>query len=449
MAIASPNPLLEAAVESIEVEAFAEKIPDLVYHGTTTYSLFKQKAHTQKVSNETSAGGTARPSFRIPFRVQAGAAIAQGTGNGDSLYRGSGSQWAAFAVSPVFVYNVCEITWLAQQSTDGKEKGLFEVKAQEMKNSLDTAMQGLEALCNADGSGMLDQIPTTATVNNNTGTGQSTSSIVGMNIAAAFVDQQNVTVYPTETSASPRGSFTISYVDPVSQTIYSAGALPAGTTTGDIIVVLGATGAAGSSVYGKDYWINNGNVGTIAGINKALFPGRFSTPTINFAGAGSIVNSTAQRIESIRLRALGDEYDENKDGFWYTNPMQGVALSMNYYNPGYTRLDEGGDREVPDTAKMHMQKTWGGREVVYSSTAEPSRMDLIVPSTWYFGELFPTRLHEWTPGNPIAAVPTNDGTGATTYFDSQMFGYERGFNLICQNPKEQFYLQGLPIPQDA
>ena len=116
------------AVESIEVEAFAEKIPDLVFHGTTTYSLFKQKAHTVKVSNETAAGGTARPSFRVPFRVQAGAAVAQGTGNADSLYRGSGSQWAAFAVSPVFVYNVCEISWLAQQSTDGKEKGLFEVE---------------------------------------------------------------------------------------------------------------------------------------------------------------------------------------------------------------------------------------------------------------------------------------------------------------------------------
>src|ERR1700746_3501714 len=104
MAIAGPNPLAEAAVESIEIEAFAEKIPDLVYHGTTTYSLFKQRAHTVKVSNTTAAGGTTRPSFRIPFRVQAGAALAQGTGNADSLFRGTGSQWAAFAVSPVFVY---------------------------------------------------------------------------------------------------------------------------------------------------------------------------------------------------------------------------------------------------------------------------------------------------------------------------------------------------------
>ena len=153
------------------------------------------------------------------------------------------------------------------------------------------------------------------------------------------------------------------------------------------------------------------------------------------------------------MRALGDEYDENEEAFWYANPVQGVALSGNFYNPGYTRLDEGGDR-VPDTAKKYMQKTWAGREVVWSSTAEQTRMDLIVPSTWYFGELFPTRLHEWTPGNPIAAVPTNDGSGAanaigTTYYDSQMFAYERAFNLICQDPKRQFYLQNLPVPSEA
>jgi len=42
---------------------------------------------------------------------------------------------------------------LAQASTDSKQKGLFAVKAQEMKNSLDAAMQGIEGLINSDGSG--------------------------------------------------------------------------------------------------------------------------------------------------------------------------------------------------------------------------------------------------------------------------------------------------------
>jgi hypothetical protein len=125
----------------------------LVFHGTTAYSLFKAEATKIPVSNQSNAGGTQRPSFRVPFRVQAGAGISQGTGNADSMGRGTGSQWASFALAPVYLFNVCEISWLAQASTDSKQKGLFAVKAQEMKNSLDSAMQGIEGLINSDGTG--------------------------------------------------------------------------------------------------------------------------------------------------------------------------------------------------------------------------------------------------------------------------------------------------------
>src|ERR1700675_649207 len=189
--------LLEAAVEAVELDAFAKEIPDLVFHGTTAYSLFKAEATNIPVSNQTSAGGATRPSFRVPFRVQSGAAISQGTGNADSMGRGTGSQWASFALAPVYLFNVCEISWLAQASTDSKQKGLFAVKAQEMKNSLDQAMQGIEGLINSDGSGMIDQIPTTAVVTLNGGVGAQVASIVGMNVAVAFTDQQVVRFYST------------------------------------------------------------------------------------------------------------------------------------------------------------------------------------------------------------------------------------------------------------
>ena len=319
---------------------------------------------------------------------------------------------------------------------------------EEMDKSLLAFENGYEGLLNRDGSGTIDQIPSTATITTG-GSGATTSVIAGLNNAASFTDQQQVLFFASVGGAQ-RGSTsaTISFVDPVTQTLNFSTALPSGVTQGDIIVILGGTGAAGSSIYGKDYWINNGNTGTLAGVPRASYPGRLSTPIINFGGSGSIVNSTAQRVESIRMRALGDDYDKNEEGFWYTNPVQGVALSDNYYNPGFTRLDENGDTVV-DTAKKNMQPTWGGRDIVYSSTSEPTRMDLIVPSVFYMGQLFPTRLHEWTPGNPIAAVPTNDGTSNTTYFDTQMFAYERGDNWICSDNKRCFSLQNLPVPADA
>jgi len=453
MAIASPNPLLEAAVESIEIEQFAEQIPDLVFHGTTGYSLFKQKAHTVKISNETSAGGTARPPFRIPFRVQSGSAITQGTGNGDSIGRGSGSQWQSFAVAPVYVYNVCEISWLSQQSTNGKERGLFEVKAQEMKNSLDSAMQGLEGLVNSDGSGMLDQIPTTATVNSGTGpVGPGFSSIVGLNIAAAFSDQQNVTVYPTETSASPRGSFTISYIDPVTQTIYSATALPStggATQTGDYLFIYNsgtASGAASASILGIKAWQINANTGTIGGLNRASFPGRISTPTINLGA--SVSAGLSPRALTLLGRALGPDAPAIKSMIWYTGSDQGYAMANLQYNVNLEIRSRVTGDKTEDMAYKLFQDTFGGRPLHISWTATPGRIDGLVMDNWYLGELEPLELYDFGGGAvvmPVPDIPVSP-TGQNTYLSSHMFSYVCSWNLINAAPRNSLYVSNCTQP---
>ena len=441
----------ELAVEAIELEAFVQEIPDLQAHFDKLQTRLEKGGKKIQCSNQTNRGGVQRSPFWASARVQGGAPIQQfGTDTATTAPawgRGSGSKFVAMAASPIRMVSVCEISNLSQQATDGKERGLVKFSREEMDKSLLAHDNGIEALLNRDGSGTIDSV---VTPSSGSGSAGPAFSYIVVNNAASFVDQQLVQVFPS-VGGTTRGSFTISYVDPVAQRIYSADALPStggATAAGDLLVVQGSTGAAGSSIYGKDYWIQNGNVGTKAGVDISQYPGRFSSPTINFGGTGTIVNSTAQRVQSIRMRAMGDDYDKNEKCFWYANPVQGVALAGNYYNPGFTRLDEGGDERVPDVAKRYMQDKWAGEEVVWSSTAEPARMDRIVPSAFTFGELFPTRLHEWTPGNTIAAVPVNDG-GGNTYYDSQMFAYETAFNLLCPEMKAQFFFQGLPVPADA
>ncbi len=446
------NPMTELAAEAIELDAWVDEIPDFQAHFDRFATRLEKGAHKMAISNATSGGGTTRSPMRVPFRAQGGAGIQQATADTSSAIfvwtRGTGSSYDGFTAAPVRLVNVCEISNLTQQATDGKDRGLVKIKREELQNSLKAFDNGVEGIIHRDGSGTIDQIPTGATVNSATGGGGSGSatysSIIGLNTAGSFSEQQAVQVL-SAVGGTNRGSFVISYVDAVAQTIYSTTALPSGTVAGDILVVSGASGAAGSSILGKDYWLANGNTGTIGGIAKANYPGRLSTPTINFGGNGAINNATAQRVQAIRMRALGDDYDENESGFWLANPVQGVALSNQFYNPGFTRLDEGAKDYVPDTARKMMQKTVLGEDVVWASTAEPSRMDYIVPTTWYFGELFPTRLHEWTPGNTIASVPAIGGSTGQTYFDSTMFAYERGFQLVCNDPKRNFYMQQLPV----
>jgi hypothetical protein len=436
------NPLLEASVEAVELEAFSKDIPSLIPKGTTAYSLFKNRATTIPVSNATQAGGTTRPSFRVPFRPQAGAPIQQGSGDANSMLRGTGSSWDGFAASPVVVFNVCELSYLSQQATSGKARGLFNVKAQELKNSLDQAMQGIEGLINGDGSGTFDAIPSTATVNNNTGSGLQTSSIVGMNVAFAFSDQQVVQVF-SAIGGTNRGSATISTVDPVANTIYFSTVLPAGTTTGDILVVQGGSGAAGSSILGIRYWQVNSNTGTLAGVSRTKWPGRLTTPTINLNG-GPITQSVAQRALVLLGRAIGPDAKAIKSGVWYGPPEQAFAISNLFYNAQISQNQEKG-ANVPDMARKGFAETFGGREYQASWTAQPGRVDLLLFDTWYMGELTPLELYDFGGGNTVMPVP-DVGTTNGTYLMSHMFAYVCGFNLVNSAPKLGLYVQGAAIP---
>lgn len=96
--------MAEAAVEAVELEAFSKGIPDLVYKGKTIYQFFKKHSKTYPTAVTTQAGGVSRPAFRIPVRMQSGAAIFQATGNGDALGRGTGSLWISGDLSPIGLF---------------------------------------------------------------------------------------------------------------------------------------------------------------------------------------------------------------------------------------------------------------------------------------------------------------------------------------------------------
>ena len=439
--------LLEAAVEAVELDAFAKEIPDLVFHGTTAYSLFKAEATNVPVSNQSNAGGTVRASFRVPFRVQSGSAISQGTGNADSMGRGTGSQWASFALAPVYLFNVCEISWLAQASTDSKQKGLFAVKAQEMKNSLDAAMQGIEGLINSDGSGMIDQIPSTAVIVLSGGSGAQVASIAGMNVAVAFSDQQVVSFYSTGgvKRTNTTTSATISYVDGPTNTLFFSTTLPLDVVATDYVVVNGATYGTGASILGIKAWDVNSNVGTIAGLNRASYPGRLSTPTINLAGA-AITPGIAQRAEVLLGRALGPDADSIKSGIWYGPPEQAFAQSNLMYNVQIVNAQEVKGDKTMDMSRKYFSDTFGGRKYHKSWTAINNRMDLLVLDNWYIGELSPLELYDFGGGNVVAPVPDiSSVTGTASYLTSHMFAYNTCFNLANAAPRAGLYIQNAAV----
>ena len=165
----------ELAVQAIERWNPSSKRSQ-TFRSTLISSRLVSIATARKIqcSNSTARGGVTRAPFWVPVRVQGGAGIQQfaadTSGTVASWPRGSASQFVSFAASPVRLINVCEISNLSIEATSDKEKGLVKFsRGRDGQEPLSFENGAGEALLNSDGTGTIDVIPSTATINNNTG----------------------------------------------------------------------------------------------------------------------------------------------------------------------------------------------------------------------------------------------------------------------------------------
>ena len=226
---------------------------------------------------------------------------------------------------------------------------------------------------------MIDQIPAGATIVLSGGASPSqVASISPVNIAVAFTDQQVVKFYSV--GGAPRSAgqtATICYSDGPSNTLFFSTALPSDVVATDYIVVNGASYGSGNSILGIQAWDVNSNVGVIGGLQRAAYPGRLSTPTINLGGA-ALSPGIAQRAEVLLGRALGPDADSIKSGIWYGPPEQAFAQSNLQYNAQIVNAQEVKGDKTLDMAKRYFSDTFGGRKYHKSWTASANRMDLLV-----------------------------------------------------------------------
>lgn len=439
------NLLQESAVEAVEIEAFAKGIPDLVYKSRTMYNFFKKGSKTYPTANITAAGGTTRPAFRIPFRVQSGAALSQQTGDGDALLRGTGSKWLAGDLSPIGLFAGCEISYLARKATEGPKRGLISLRAEELKNSFDSFMRGVDAQFLSDGAGSIVQLPTTATINNNTLGGANPSSISGLGGQAnQFQEQQVVQFFLSEGGGARSGTATVSYVDGANDIVYFSTALPSGTAAGDFVVIQNGSGALNSGVLGLYAWQTNATTGTIMGLNRATYPGQISVPNINKANFA--VNTTdGYKAEILIGKGLGSENEAVADFEWICGPDQQLAIAQLFTNVLVQNVLPPGDTAL-DMTKKKMPKMWGNRPLNVVYTAKQGRIDAVCPETWGIIETVEPSLYDFGDGQTTMPVPTNDGTGNTTYNTSSIFYYHTFLNLFNANSKAACYISNAAVP---
>jgi hypothetical protein len=412
--------LTEASIEAVELETVREEVPDLMLTEDTFFSRLKKAGRVLPMSTSTGGGAgstfdpTGRPSLRIPMRIKAGSAHLQFNADGGDMGRGTGSAYAAQFLLPVSFSEACEITAQAQWSSDSGKKSRVNVKATEFTHTLEQFKSNLDADMQGDGSGTLD---TVVTPNSGTGVaGPSFSNIVVVN-ANQFYDNQVVQVFPAVGGAS-RGSFQISFVDGVTNTLWSADALPSIggiTAANDILVINGATGAAGTSIMGIRAYQVNGNGGTLNGLARANFPGRLSTPQVNLGGA-FITEATGRFVTSKISLALGTESPALADLIWYMNVDQAAAVENLAVQVAITNQQDIKGNSSQDMLKRNTPKTFVDYDIVRSVHALPGRLDALCLKYWGLGELKASDLYDVNGQTVFPTIGPSGGINASTIF---------------------------------
>ena len=434
--------LNEAAVQAVELETVREDIPDLMQTTDTFYTRLKKAGRVLPFSTSTGGGygssfdATGRPSLRIPMRIKAGSAHTQFNADGGDMGRGTGSTYAAQFISPVSFSEALEITAQAMWSTDSDKKSRVNVRATEFTYTLEQFKSNLDADFQGDGSGTLGTVVTAASAGG--GAGPSFSNIT-MDNANQLYDNQVVQVFPS-VGGTTRGAFQVSFVDGVTNTAWSADALPAGTTAGDIIVVNGATGAAGTSIMGIKAYQVNGNTGTLNGLSRSQYPGRLSTPTVNLSGA-AITEFTGRQITSKIELALGIDNAALADLVWYCNVDQASAMENLAIQVAITNQQQIKGDSSQDMIKKMTPKTFVGYDVIKSVHATPGRIDALCLKYWGMGELKAADLYDV---NGMTQFPTIGASGGINASVVSYFVWSG--NIFNSNVRAGAYIQDAGQP---
>ena len=408
----------------------------------TLLARLKKAGRVLPMSTSTGGGAgstfdpTGRPSLRVPMRIAAGSTHQQFSADGGDMGRGTGSLYAAQFLTPISFSEACEITAQAMWSTETGKKSRVQVKASEFTHTLEQFKSNLDADIQGDGSGTL---ATVTTPNSGTGAaGPSFSNIIVSN-ANQFYDNQVVQVFPSVGGVS-RGSFQISYVDGVVNTLWSAMALPAGTTAGDLLIVNGAPGSASSSVMGVRAYQVNGNSGTLNGLARSNFPGRLSRPTVNLAGAAITIPIGRLVVSKIAL-ALGNETPALADLIWYMNVDQAAAIENLAIQVAITNQQEiKGDSSL-DMLKKYTPSTFVGYDIIKSVHALPGRVDALCLKYWGIGELKASDLYDVNGQTVFPTIGASGGINAST-----VFYFVTSFNIFNSNVRAGAFVQNAQIP---
>lgn len=414
-----------------QLEAYLKRITDAMQRDSMLFDKIKQRP-TETMSSRV---------LWWALDLVPGTFTRQVDPDGGSAGRGAAIVQARAQVQAAFFLACTEMTDLAMVATDSTKKAVGDYKKRNLEKQIVQFRNLCESLLNSDSNaaGVFDTI--TAISGNQ----------VGVNNANKFQAQKVYQVLPAigQASRGPLQTLNIAVNSKVAGqttggTLFIQGALPLGTSVGDLLVVDGSPGIVNSSLGSLRSNHLDSATGSWNNLPRASFPGQLTA-------AHLALNNFALTPSSIDLgllflrRVLPDDEGEALDLLMHMGFDQQQALSNYAYlaNPTIIWNDAKGDRNI-DMMKKMAAPTMAGYQKLVSKLATPGVIDALAISKWFRGELQPT-----------GPLTRNGQTEFQTYgadggLDFSVINYIwGGFQICMEQPKFGLYWDGCAIPAGA
>lgn len=419
-------PQSETNVAGLQLEK-VRKLVKAAFDTDYTFYGWLEKREVEKVSNREA---------RIPIKLRPGGKFKMFNPDGGAFGRGGGSQFDKMNIPILHFAEVVEWTALSDWATDDERKAVLSNFKDNLATALEEMRRNIDSMCMTDGTGVLG---TTSAVSAGGGTGGGDrltfaadgfrARLIRFGIDLNLFD---TTLATNRTAGQERA---VVFYDPANNLVDLAAPTIAGITSGDKVVVSGATSTPPVSVYGVPYYHTNSSTGTLLGLSRVTNPEIRS----NRVAAGGPLALPFARLAANKV---GDRAGKDKKakGTWWTHPAQiasyeelGINVTVLNQMPGGRKLDlYYGD----DDADYRI----AGLPVKTSYSWDRSRLDLVT-NDWFKAEMKAIDFYK-VQGRYIFEGRGADGSVATF---NQLIPC-LSFNLGTDNPGISAYIDTLTIP---
>lgn len=383
---------------ALQREVVRPELPRLLPMDDTLWSEIKPKDDLEVVSY--------RPT-RVPQYLLSGGKHRFGNFDGGDLGQGSSFTTDYYTLVPVYPFSAWQYSKLTEITTNTDKKAIENYGTKTMKEAMSEFNVFMEALLNTDGSNTLDSLASNPTGN-----------VLTVHNATMFRDNNDYDVW-SALSGTFRGTITVQSVDNLNNQLNLTAVPPVGTVSGDLLLVNGSSGVAGTGFLGILYYQVNSNTGSIGGLSRAAYPGKLTTPTVNFNNQALTPSKARLMLAQMQI-AMGIDQPDKVNLTWNMN----VDMIAAWENAGLLvasviQNQLTGNNSI-DMLKKSPPKQLAGRPIVGngkgSMHATPGRIDGLPLKHLFRVENQPIDFYEVGGQTTFPAYGASGGLASSTIF---------------------------------